>query len=414
MTSVSVTSSVRTSGGRSCARRCLATRSTRLPSANSRPETLMASPMSMPGPTPGRQLGARFGEDEVADLADHAHLLGDPDELLRGDRAVHRVVPAGQRLDLDDRRGTGRRRSAGTSRSARSRSARAWVNRPPSMSQRRMLWSCSTEYTSTMLRRSLARYMAMSARWRSSDTSSPCSGASAMPALAVTASVSPSISIGRDSSALSSLTMAMARSASVTSAMTRANSSPPRRATVACSPTARSRRSETSQRRRSPMAWPSVSLTSLKRSRSSRTMATPPLLVEGVRRPGEEQHAVGEPGEHVVGRLVGLAVDLEAQLLDETGPLEVGACVRHERLEEAEIVVVEAVELLVAVQGDDCSDGRVLVHDRGHDGVDVSPGDRVVAAPVALRGRGRVKGRDPGFDGLGDDRRRVEADRLDP
>ena len=137
-----------------------------------------------------------------------------------------------------------------------------------------------------------------------------------------------------------------------------------------------------------------------------------PAAVEGVRRPGEEQHAVGEPGEHVVRRLVGLAVDLEAQLLDETGALEVGAGVGHERLEEAEIVVVEAVELLVAVQGDDGSDGRVLVDDRGHDGVDVSPGDRVVAAP-ALRGRGRVEGRDAGLDGLGDDRRRVETDRLD-
>ncbi len=145
-----------------------------------------------------------------------------------------------------------------------------------------MLRSCSTEYTSTVLRRSLARYMAMSALWRSSATSSPCSGASAMPALAVTASVSPSISIGRDSSALSSLTMAIARSASVTSAITRANSSPPRRATVACSPTARSSRSDTSQSSRSPIAWPSVSLTSLKRSRSSRTMATPPLSLMAV------------------------------------------------------------------------------------------------------------------------------------
>ena len=44
------------------------------------------------------------------------------------------------------------------------------------MSQRRMLWSCSTEYTSTVLRCSLARYMAMSALCRSSATSSPCSG----------------------------------------------------------------------------------------------------------------------------------------------------------------------------------------------------------------------------------------------
>jgi len=49
----------------------------------------------------------------------------------------------------------------------------------------------------------------------------------AIPALAVTASVSPSRSIGRESSALSSLTMAMARWGAVTPEMTRANSSPP-------------------------------------------------------------------------------------------------------------------------------------------------------------------------------------------
>ena len=65
------------------------------------------------------------------------------------------------------------------------------------MSQRRMLWSCSTEYSSTVLRRSLAMYMAMSARCSSRATSSPCSGAMAMPALAVTARVRPSILIGR-------------------------------------------------------------------------------------------------------------------------------------------------------------------------------------------------------------------------
>ena len=85
------------------------------------------------------------------------------------------------------------------------------------MSRRCMLWSCSTEYTSTVLRRSLARYMAMSARCSSRDASSPCSGAMAMPALAVTARVRPSILIGRCISTLSSWTISTARSGSVTS-----------------------------------------------------------------------------------------------------------------------------------------------------------------------------------------------------
>ena len=145
------------------------------------------------------------------------------------------------------------------------------------MSQRCMLWSCSTEYTSTVLRRSLARYMAMSARCSSRAASSPCSGAMAMPALAVTASVRPSILIGRCISHVELLHDLDGTLGSVTSATTRANSSPPSRATVARPDTARSRRSATSHRRRSPMAWPSVSLTSLKRSMSSSTIATPLL-----------------------------------------------------------------------------------------------------------------------------------------
>ena len=57
-------------------------------------------------PSPLANLGAGLGEHEVGDLADEAHLLGDPDELVRRDDAVHGMVPAGQRLDLDDRRRT--------------------------------------------------------------------------------------------------------------------------------------------------------------------------------------------------------------------------------------------------------------------------------------------------------------------
>ena len=58
----------------------------------------------------------------------------------------------------------------------------------------------------------------------------------------------------------------------------------------------------------------------------------------------EEEDAVGEPCEHVVGCLVRLALDLVAQFLDETGPLEVGTGVCDQRLEQSEVVLVEFVE----------------------------------------------------------------------
>ena len=56
-------------------------------------------------------------------------------------------------------------------------------------------------------------------------------------------------------------------------------------------------------------------------------------------------------------RLVGLAVDLVAQLLYETGTLEVRAGIGDEGLEEAQIVLVELVQFLVTVDRDDGADG---------------------------------------------------------
>ena len=125
------------------------------------------------------------------------------------------------------------------------------------------------------------------------------------------------------------------------------------------------------------MAWPSVSLTSLKRSMSSSTIATPPLSLSAAGRAGQEQHAVGEPRQHVVGGLVRLAVDLVAQLLDQAGPLQAGAGVGDEGLEEAEVVVVEAVELLVAIERDDGADRRVPFISGATHGVAVLARDRV-------------------------------------
>ena len=54
------------------------------------------------GLAPAGQLGAALVQDEVGDLGDQAHLLGDPDELLRWDEPLHRVVPAAERLDVGD------------------------------------------------------------------------------------------------------------------------------------------------------------------------------------------------------------------------------------------------------------------------------------------------------------------------
>ncbi len=109
-------------------------------------------------------------------------------------------------------------------------------------------------------------------------------------------------------------------------------------------------------------------------------------LVQGGGSTGEEQHPVGEAGQHVVGGLVRLAVDLVAQLLDQAGALEVGAGVGDEGLEQLEVVVVEAVRLFVAIDRDDGSDGRVPVHQGGNHGVVVLAGDRIDRLGPALSG----------------------------
>ena len=89
-----------------------------------------------------------------------------------------------------------------------------------------------------------------------------------------------------------------------------------------------------------------------------------------------------------MGGLVRLAVDLVAELLDESGPFETGAGVGDEGLEQLEVVIVEAVELLVAIDRNDGADRGVPVHQRGDDGVAILAGDRI-GGHCAVRG-GRV------------------------
>ena len=60
----------------------------------------------------------------------------------------------------------------------------------------------------------------------------------------------------------------------------------------------------------------------------------PAALAQGGSSAGQEEDSVGKTGEHVVGGLVRLGVDLVAQLLDQPGTLEAGAGVGDERLEE--------------------------------------------------------------------------------
>ena len=107
-------------------------------------------------------------------------------------------------------------------------------------------------------------------------------------------------------------------------------------------------------------------MTSLNRSRSNSATAARPVSIERGRRPVEEQGPVGEPRQKVVGRLVPLALGLEAQLLDELGPLHGRAGVRRQRLEEPQVVVVEGVEALVAIECDEGAE-RALSAGEGHD-----------------------------------------------
>ena len=172
--------------------------------------------------------------------------------------------------------------------------------------------------------------------------------------------------IGFETAARRSRTIPRASSGPMMSGTTRTNSSPPSRATVARPLPERTSVSATSHKRRSPVPWPRVSLTSLKRSRSNRATAALPVSAQRGRGAVKEQRPVGEPGQQVVRRLVPLALGLEAQLLDELGPFHGRAGVRGQSLEEPQVVVVEGGEPLVAVEGDEGAEGPLPARE-GHD-----------------------------------------------
>ena len=96
-----------------------------------------------------------------------------------------------------------------------------------------------------------------------------------------------------------------------------ANSSPPSRAIVSASRSVARRRGAASTRSRSPLAWPSVSLISLKRSRSITITATPASsrcgATDHLSDAILEQDTVGQLGERIVQRLVAVELSLLAQ-----------------------------------------------------------------------------------------------------
>ncbi len=139
--------------------------------------------------------------------------------------------------------------------------------------------------------------------------------------LASTSSVSPSIRNGSRSLVSSVWATSIASAGRSSSGSSTPNSSPPSRATVFWPvPSVRLRRLATSSSRRSPAWWPSVSLISLKWSRS---ISITPEIVAVARAEVQrlldavlEQQAVRQAGERVVQRLVLLGDRLATAAVD--------------------------------------------------------------------------------------------------
>ena len=138
-----------------------------------------------------------------------------------------------------------------------------------------------------------------------------------MPTLAPTSTVIPAMSIGSTSRASSRSATALAYDASGISVSSTPNSSPPSRAARSRSRRSSRRRAATAMSNASPAAWPRLSLTVLKSSRSRKRAATEPVPVRvGERRLGrlDETAAVGQAGQRIVE-------GLEAELCLQRAPL---------------------------------------------------------------------------------------------
>ena len=136
----------------------------------------------------------------------------------------------------------------------------------------------------------------------------------------------------------------------------------------------------------SPIAWPSVSLTPLKSSRSMNITATSPDAagLERLAHPLAEQRAVGEPGERVV---VGLVLELVLQVaqlgdgLLEAVELQRGARVGGQRLEQRAVGLGEAAREPEAVREHERADHAILAAQHA---------EHAVADAALLAGRRRA------------------------
>ena len=150
-----------------------------------------------------------------------------------------------------------------------------------------------------------------------------------------------------------------------------ANSSPPKRAMVSDGRTHSHSRSATAISSSSPTAWPSVSLTVLKSSRSTNSTATEGSgSRERLLDPVDEQRAVGQVGERVVeGLVLELALEL-AQLQTVCSRRSYWSATRGvggERLEQLQVVVGEVADDAEAVgQHHRADDARLARQHREH------------------------------------------------
>ena len=137
------------------------------------------------------------------------------------------------------------------------------------------------------------------------------------------------------------------------------------------------------------MATPSVSLTSLKVTRSTNTSATPSSLPPG-RRDGRleallEHRAVRQAGDRVVERLVRLLLRVVLERRDQPAVGEGDVGVVGQRLEQPQVVLDERADLGEPVGDHHRADGHAVGGER-HD-------RRVLHADLAEPPRQRLAGR---------------------
>ena len=146
---------------------------------------------------------------------------------------------------------------------------------------------------------------------------------------------------------------------------------------VSLAPTQLCSRAATSTSRASPVAWPKLSLTVLKSSRSMNSTAPhrPRCSSMASLRLVAEQRAVGQPGQRIVQRLEGETTFEHPQLFQrllQAAVLQRRCGVVGERLGQTGIGGVEADHFAEAVGDDQRADDPALAQQRGDDRVAVA------------------------------------------